>query len=900
LKRVLPLLTLSASLSAAVVGGTWSSLGPAPVQQLAPAGAASGRVSALALDLGNDPTGNHLYVGAAQGGLWKSSNAQAATPSFTALTDSLPNLAVGCIALDSSVNPPVIYLGSGEPNLSADSYYGVGVFKSTDDGATWSQVSSADGGAHPFRGLAFSDIQVDPADHNILVAVAGRTDMAYWMASPPERGIFRSTDAGATWSLVYNSGHGATSLVYDSTRSAYFAAVSSDGLYKSTDQGVSWTPLHSPFPSGSTTTTAAFDRPILATRGGKLYCVVAGPTSLSAPNSSTDSGLSQSADGGVTWTKIRVSPLGSSTLGRIDASQADYDVVLGVPPGTNTMVLSLIDVFTTVSPTTASTWTDRTNAYNGGTVHPDEHAFAALDATHWFIGNDGGVWRTADAGVTWTDLNTDLDTIQFTSVSADPFNAGLYLGASQDNGTERGPTSGSSWDQTFDGDGGYTAMDPTQSGVCYTERDGIDLWRSSDGGLNFNKPVVDGTVISDAALFYPPYALVPGQPQTMLYGAQRIWRGPSNPSSLGAGWQAISQDLGDPVAWLDICAADNSKAWAVTMGSNGTSKVLRGSGILGASPVWTDVTKPNLPNAYGFSWIAADPQDPQRAILSVLSFGTGHLWLTQDGGGSWTDISGDLPDLPVNGVRFDPAYPSYVYAATDAGVYVITDGGAAGAAEAWSQMGSGLPNSMVSQLQLSPGLPRMLVAATHGRGAWTLAALVAPTPTVSPTVTPTATQSPVLSPTPTSSSSASFTRTPTASPSGTRTASPTRSASPTPSASPSLTATPSSGPSVTASPSASASPTAGAAAFAQAPMGLTAAFYPQPLRRGQTLQLALGTSPQGPVTLRLYDLAGERVAQAELAPGAGIDSSGLAPGIYFGVVEVGGQRLRLKLAVVAP
>jgi hypothetical protein len=831
------------------LGGTWNSLGPAPVQQLAGGGAASGRVSALALDLGNDSSGNHLYVGAAQGGVWKSSNALAATPSFTALTDSLPNLAVGCIALDSSVNPPVIYVGSGEPNLSLDSYYGVGVFKSTDGGANWTQAASADAGAHPFRGLAFSNIQVDPANHNILVAVAGRTNMAYWMASPPERGIFRSTDAGATWSLVYNSGHGACSLVYDGTRSAYFASVSEDGLYKSVDQGATWTPLSSPYPSGATTTTTAFDRPILATRNGQLYCVVAGPSSLTAPSPPGDTGISQSANGGGTWTKIGTSPIGVN-----DVSQADYDVVLAAPPSTSMLVLSLIDVFTTTSASSFSVWTNRTNAYSGGTVHPDEHAFAAVDAADWFIGNDGGVWRTANAGVSWTNLNTNLNTVQFTGVSFDPFHAGLYLGASQDNGTERGPTSGSSWDQTFDGDGGYTAMDPTQSGVCYTERNGVDLWRSSDGGQSFPTQVLSSSNISDASLFYAPYLLVPGQPQTMLYGAQRIWRGPSDPSSPGNGWQAISQDLGDPVSALDICAADNSKGWAVTIGSNTPSKVLRGTGILGVSPVWTDVTQSNLPKAFGFSWIAADPKDPQRAILSVLSFGTGHLWLTQDGGVNWTDISGDLPDLPVNGVSFDPAWPSYVYAATDAGVYAITDGGAAGASETWSQMGSGLPNSMVSQLQLSPGLPRMLVAATHGRGAWTLAGLVAPTPTV----TPTATQSPVLSPTPT----ATVTLTPTITPTFT------------------------------------ASPTPGG--FAAAPAGMAALLYPQPVRRGQPLWLALDAPPQGSVILRLYDLAGERVAQSSLASGAAFDTSALAPGLYFAVVEVDGRRLILKLAVLAP
>ncbi|HXC64412.1 MAG TPA: hypothetical protein VNZ67_08640, partial [bacterium] len=214
--------------------GSWVAQGPMPL-----IGVYSGRGSCLALDLGNDPSGNTVYYGSAYGGVWKTSNGLSASPTFAPISDPNQSQAVGAIALDSSVSPPIIYVGSGEADASAESYYGVGIFKSTNDGASWSLASSADNGAHSFLGLSFSKIQVDPVNHSVLLAAAvfgsginGAVDNVNFTAMA----LYRSTDAGQTWiGVPAMAGRVIWDIEYDATRAAYIASVDGQGYFRSTD-----------------------------------------------------------------------------------------------------------------------------------------------------------------------------------------------------------------------------------------------------------------------------------------------------------------------------------------------------------------------------------------------------------------------------------------------------------------------------------------------------------------------------------------------------------------------------------------------------------------------------------------------------------------------------------------
>lgn len=727
------------------VGGDWTSLGPQPETE-GRDGAVSGRITSLAVDLGKDPTGNTVYVGAAFGGVWMSTNALSATPTFKPLDDQMPSLAIGSIALDDTTTPTTIYAGTGEANNSGDSYYGVGILKSTDGGHTWTLSSSADGGKKSLLGLAFSRIVVDPIQPGIVLAAAASANLdAYnglYTNENEMRGLYRSTDGGQTWSMVLDvsdaqhRSYSCTDIVYDPGAAAYYAAMRGHGIYRSTDSGATWTALPSPFPSGTAPTLDNFYRASLAVRSGAIYAIVAGVNDdVSAPQACTDTatrgcdtGLEQSSDGGATWSPIAV-PSGLFCHS-VNSCQGSYNQYVAAPPGSTSLLIAGYDVWQTGSlQGTATAWTNLTLANTVGTVHTDQHAIAMVDATHWYIGNDGGLWSTADAGAHWSDLNATLDTIQFISVTADASRAGAYFGGSQDNGTALTTSSSLTWNLIWGGDGGYTAQNPSNPLQYFTENGFVSLRRSDDAGNSFTT-VVDAKTVNEPQAFYVPYQLMPGDPSTMVLGATHVWEGPATATN-GVGWAPLN---GDPIDGYSFCtspsgytsyayitalsvAPSNPKEIAVGLSDGRTifskDATAAGGSWQGGGPIATCVP---------VGAIAIAPSDPNTIFYGFEGVGfsgsqRGHVYKTSDGGGTWVDISGDLPDAPVNSILIDPQAPNNVFVATDVGVFLADDGGTAG--EGWAPWGSSLPNSAVLQLQFAQG-GKAIVAATHGRGAWTI------------------------------------------------------------------------------------------------------------------------------------------------------------------------------------
>lgn len=792
--------------------GTWTELGPSPQNDMGFV-RVSGRVTALAVDLTNDPTGNTVYAGTAYGGVWLSTNGLSASPTWTPISDATGSLAVGALALDSSTNPATVYVGTGEANNSLDSYYGVGILKGVNSGSgwKWTLVSSADGGAHPLLGLAFARILVDPVNPQILLAAGGSsTNLSSASLTSYTRGIYRSTDGGQSWSLAYtvsdaaSSNYSCTDLTYDAADKVYFAAFRDHGIYKSSDQGQTWAAVGSPSPfvnASAANLTQFFYRAALAYGNGVLYALVSDSNGLpAAPNpcaqgqtTGCDTGLYESLNGGGAWAPVAApacyslvaqngacvasDPLFSNGA----ADQGYYDMYLAIPPNTtNMLVAGGIDAWSTTNANmgTGASWSDLTQAYGLGVVHPDEHAIAFVNAATWYIGNDGGVWATSDSGggvnaqgaaSDWANLNSDMGTIQLESVTPDPVSAGVYTGGSQDNGTVVSTAAGGKlWGETWLGDGGYTAIDPSSPNHYFTENSdagGVGnsiILRSDTAGVPGNSPgsaqacvwpsgdlsvcnpsynvVVDTNGVAELGSFYVPYQLAPASPSVMLLGTCRVWSGPAEPTAPDAGWTPISPDLTTDDAPNGQCGGDYIQNLAAAPNDPGTiyvvttdGQVQRSTDAFSPSPTWTNLTASPLPTnkKYPFGAIAVSPDDPNTAYVGVMGFtsgaGYGHVYMTSDGGTTWTDISGNLPDAPVNWILVDPQIPNDVYAATDAGVFAVTDGGAAGSGEVWQQLGSGLPNTAILQAQLAEPT-RAVVVATHGRGAWSIAALGSPAP----------------------------------------------------------------------------------------------------------------------------------------------------------------------------
>ena len=727
----------------APTSGTWVERGPRP-QSDPNYGSVVGRVTSLAIDLKNDPTGNTTYVGLAYGGVWKSVNTLGGSPAFTPLTDSLQSLSVGSIALDSTTNPATIYLATGEQNNSIDSYYGIGIYKSANGGQSWT-LASGDTTGHSFKGLSFSRILVDAVNPSILLAGAGGGGLATGL--PLQRGIYRSADGGATWVLAFQTpaGNSCTDLVYDVNNKAYYAAMRNFGFVKSVDQGLTWTPLPTPFANNVAvilqggTGTPNFARAALGAQNGVIWGLITDgngapstPTPCTGSATNCDTGLVQSTNGGATWTPIAIPP---NLYG--GNSQGFYDLYVAQPPSGTGLVVGGIDTWITSSISgLTTTWTNTTKAYSStGVVHPDQHALAFIDATHWIVGNDGGAWVTPDAGSTYNNLNATLGGIQFISVSADLSNATLF-GGSQDNGTAKAG-SGIAWSSIFGGDGGYTGTTPNNTAEYFVENNNVNLQYSLDSGLTFHN-VVDKSTITDRSSFYVPYGVFPGTSNQMLLGTTRIWRGPvpQNISYIsGTGWVAISSTLtsgGGSVTGIGISPSTPDAVYAVTDDGH----VFTATNATQTTPTFRDVTNGPLATlTRTFGAVAVHPTNASIAYVGVQGFATGHVFKTTDGGSSWTDITGNLPDAPVNTILVDPTQSNNLYVGSDVGVFVATDGGTAG--ETWQQVGAGLPGTTVFQLNFGgSGATRILIAATHGRGAWTIAPLGTATPDFGLTLTP--------------------------------------------------------------------------------------------------------------------------------------------------------------------
>jgi photosystem II stability/assembly factor-like uncharacterized protein len=303
--------------------------------------------------------------------------------------------------------------------------------------------------------------------------------------------------------------------------------------------------------------------------------------------------------------------------------------------------------------------------------------------------------------VQWTDLNTNLQLTQYIGIALDPTNPDVAYGGSQDNGTSKF-TDSLAWTLLRGGDGGFVRVDPSFPNTVYHELVGISLERSDNGGLSW-RPSTAGIDSTDPRDFYVPYIMDPVNPQRLLLGTNRVYE-----TTTAAGfWNAISTPGLN--GWT-ITANINSLATAASDGN--TVYVSAGGHILvtfddGANWQLRDV--PGV--ADHFQDIQVDPTDNLTAYAVRDRFGGGHVFRTNDGGQSWTDISGDLPDLPTYTLALDPRTGA-LFVGNDNGVFFSTDQG-----NSWSLFGAGLPNAQVRQLELNTDL-QILAAGTHGRGLW--------------------------------------------------------------------------------------------------------------------------------------------------------------------------------------
>jgi hypothetical protein len=521
------------SLQSATSSATWTPLGPVPLASDASGDGfqdyhqVSGRATAIAIDPA-DPTGNTVYIGGAQGGVWKSTNAASATANdvtWTPITDDQATLSIGSIAIQpgNSVSAnSVILVGTGEADNSADSYFGLGILRSTNGGASWTLASTANSGALSFSGLGATRMAFSTANTSLVVAAMAATSEGVAdgaLTSGTYRGLYTSTDAGQTWTYntLFSGGAAeatsATSVVYNAAAGLFFAAIRYHGFYSSPD-GLNWTLL--PNQPGSAGLLSATACPQNYSISCPIYrgeiTVVPGRNemyawfiSLDVNNDPVDQGIWQSENGGASWTQI--SDSGIVNCGDVEGCGVDqgfYNLALlavpDCPNGAQTCTGNPTDLYAgainlykcsinSLNPACSnSPFMNLTHVYGCSPlsalahVHPDQHALAYAIPTEgaeagadlMYFANDGGIYRALDgfSGLTtgacsgtnqFDDLNQNLGSMtQFVTFTQHPVDADMLLGGTQDNGSPAtaSATISTGWGNVLSGDGGYNAIDP--------------------------------------------------------------------------------------------------------------------------------------------------------------------------------------------------------------------------------------------------------------------------------------------------------------------------------------------------------------------------------------------------------------------------------------------------------
>jgi len=788
---------------------SWTPLGPQPTANTEFFGNVSGRVTSLAVDP-CDATGNTVYAGGADGGVWISFNALSGNPvTWKPLSDNEPSLSIGALALvpkpcqvfNGHAQSNLILAGTGESNYALDNLYGAGVLRSSDGGQTWMQdstftksASQGPGASGPYiAALAVQPHQTNPV---VLAAVQG-TDFSAGGSLPS--GVWRSTDGGNTWSRVQPGGvasgppfNPATDVRFDpsdtSGLTAYAAlgdpngdgdakascsSVPCNGVYVSKDAGTTWNRV------------AGLDAKSVPSQYGSISLAIApgsSPTTSLLYVAIADSSTNSNALLGVlSGTGIQPNGTGSSfttlypttsNLPDFCAPQCFYDMKLAVVPGTSGQTIfaggSAQPLFAKNafghsslfrSLDGGNSWGDMSADGSGDntSIHVDIHALrfavgAGGAVLAMFAGSDGGVWAsrdvfssaTAPGNQHWTDLNTEtgsantsLDLTQFyPGISIHPATDQIIYGGTQGNDVQQ--FSGSlvgSGTEACPYDGGYTAIDPQTPSTIYAACSYLggpgtltkNILNGVPGLDGINWPAIDNSGINftDNADFIPPLVLDMKSSQNLYFGTFRLYQTMNG----GTSWSEIGPDLTSDnsqnfVTTITVAPSDSRTIYAGT--SDG--RIWQSSQALNGA---TDIHMVNQTNQplRSVTAIVVDSANPKSAFAAYSGFscpgvsgcdGLGHVFFTNNSGASWLRVDGNLPDVPVNDIVIDPtdAMDNTIYIATDSGVYASANA-TAGGATIWSVLQSGLPNSQVLALRLR-NTSRTLVAATHGRGLWSL------------------------------------------------------------------------------------------------------------------------------------------------------------------------------------